>query len=304
MAGRKNNQDNQEKKFSATVQGFELSVTTPSVIIANNVDAFCSYIEERVKDYSPEKYDGDADKAKKARTEMNKGEAQVKEIRQAIQALNPYGEVIDRLSSAEKIIRLGSDKLAEIVRSREAEEKAAKRALVEAEWETRDFHLFSLDKIFDTRWLNKTYKMSDIAKEMTAIIERTYRDLKAIEAYSDDADTLKAHYLMCLDISDTLDYGEELKKKREIAAREAETRAAREHDERIAVQRAEIAQESAVQNKQASMRSMVAEALEETLEPEIGEYTITLTVTPGQLLGLKNYMTQQGIEYECRELVF
>ena len=108
-----------EKEFNANVQGFSLSVVTPEIAVKNNVDQLVAFIENRVKDYDPAKYEGDADKAKKDRTELNKGAEQVKSIRQQIQALNPYGEVIEKLAGAEKLIKSGSDALAVIVKARE-----------------------------------------------------------------------------------------------------------------------------------------------------------------------------------------
>lgn len=294
-----------EKKFEATVQGFALTVTTPEVVVKNNVDQLVSFIEERVKDYDPAKYDGDADRAKKDRAELNKGADQVKQVRQSIQGLNPYGEVIEKLSSAEKLIKSGSDALNEIVKVKENEEKEAKRQLIQAEWDSKKFDLFALDSVFNPKWLNKTYKLTDIQKEITAIMAKAYADLMAIEkCASEDVDVLKAHYLMCRDLSETLAYGEELKSKRELAKKESEERGERLHAERIEEQKAEVRLDATEATVKGKLAGLVSDALDLEVEPETNEYTITVSVSDTQLVGIKNYLTMQGIEYECRELQF
>ncbi|MBR6081203.1 MAG: DUF1351 domain-containing protein [Treponema sp.] len=271
-----------------------------------NIADIEKFVTERIKDYSPDTYMGDADAAKKDRAELNKAKKTLGDTRRAVidRLMQPFVDFESRCKGLEKLIDDASSKLDAIVKARENEEKDAKRKLIQAEWDSRKFDLFSLDKVFTPKWLNKTFKMADVAAEIGAIIDRTYRDLKTIEKFSSDADTLKAHYLMNLDIADTLDYGEELKKKRELAAREAETRKARVHEERIEEQKKEVCMEAADAARSSSMASLVANALEFDVEPSESEYTITVSVTEAQLLGIKNYLTMQGIEYECNELVF
>lgn len=299
-----------EKTFEASVQGFALSVVTPDVVVRNNVDQLVSFIEERVKDYDPAKYDGDADKAKKDRTELNKGAEQVKHVRQAIQNLNPYGEVIEKLASAEKLILSGSDKLSDIVKARENEEKDAKRAVIQTMWDGKDFHLFPLDKVFNPKWLNKTYKITDIEKEIDVIIGRTHGDLKSIEDFGGvDVDALKARYLTDLDLSATMRFGEELERNRELADEELAGRAEREHRERIEEQRREVRIETNQYAKSRATVSLAASALDDEEGgqpplPPLKEYTITVKVTDALLLGIKGFLTAQGVEYECNELTF
>ena len=70
----------EKEKYEVDVSGFKLSVLTPTVVIESNTEKLVAFIKERVKDYSPEKYAGDADAAKKDRAELNKGAEQVKNI--------------------------------------------------------------------------------------------------------------------------------------------------------------------------------------------------------------------------------
>lgn len=300
----------ESKEYKADVQGFELSVVTPDVRVSTNVDQLVSFIGERIKDYDPAKYDGDADKARKDRTELNKGVAQVKAVRQKIQDLNPYGGLIEKLASAEKLIQSGSDKLGDIVKARENEEKEAKRAVIQTMWDGKDFHLFPLDKVFNPKWLNKTYKITDIEKEIDVIIGRTHGDLKSIEDFGGvDVDALKARYLTDLDLSATMRFGEELERNRKLADEELAGRAEREHRERIEEQKREVRAETEHYANSRTAANLAVSALddeegEEPSLPPLKEYTITVKVTDAQLIGIKNFLTGQGIEYECNELEF
>lgn len=275
-------------------------------VLETNIEDLEKFVTERIKDYAPDSYMGDADSAKKDRAELNKAKKSLGDARKSVidRLMEPYRDFENRCKSLEKLIDTASGKLDEIVKVKENEEKEAKHNLIKIEWDSRNFDLVSLEKVFNPKWLNKTYKMTDVSKEMTEVIEKVYKDLKTIEKFADDADTLKAHYLMCLDIGDTLDYGEELQKKRELAQKEAEGRGVREHEERITEQKRELEQEQKQVNKSSAMQSLIADALEEEVETPVDEYTITVNVTPTQLLGIKNYLNMQSIEFECRKLEF
>ena len=298
----------EEKKvneYTANVQGFSLTVTTPEVVVSNNVDQLVDFTKERIKDYDVAKYEGDASAAKKDRTELNKATEQVKSIRQSIQALNPYGAVIEKLSTAEKLIKAGSDALGDIVHAKEDEEKNAKQALIQTEWDSHKFNLFPLDKVLNPKWLNKSYKMTDIQNEIQVIIDRTYRDLKTLESVAGPhIEAVKAKYLADLDLSSTLAYGEQLENNVKKAQEELSGRAEREHEERLNEQRKEILEESDRIAHSARTTDLVASALEEDVGPTESRFTITVKTTDLAILGIKNYLYAQGIEYECRKLEF
>lgn len=290
-------------EYKANVQGFSLTIVTPEVEVANNVDQLVGFITERIKDYNPEKYDGDAAKAKKDRTELNKGADQVKAVRQAIQELNPYKDIVEKLANAEKLIKNGSSALGNIVHAKEAEEQDAKRKLIQSEWDLKKFTLFPLEKIFNEKWLNKSYKMTDISNEMWVIIERTYRDLKTLEKM-DNPMALKSRYLTDLDLSATMKYAEELKTNEKAAENELEHREEREHEEKIEAQKKETLAEIDRYANRAKPSNFAAEALGEECKAPLKEYTLTVKVTEAQLLGIKNFLNGQGVEFECNLLEF
>ena len=276
--------------------------------IETNINDVEAFVLERIKDYEPEKYVGDAALAKTDRAELNKAKKAVADTRKAVLArvTKPFLEFEKKCKDLESLIGDASSKLDGIVKWKEQEERDSKKALIEVEWQSRNFTLFPLDKVLDQRWLNKTFKMSDVAKEITAIIERTYSDLKVIEgAYEGSvAETLKARYLVSLDLSEAMSYGGTLMKNLEAAKAEKEGRAERETAARVAEQRIEIAKESKALSSAEKVSALVEEASGISAERSGSEYVLTVTVSDRQLLGIKNYLTMQGIAYRCEELEF
>ena len=281
--------------------------TTGTLI--TNIAELELFVEKRLKDYDPKKFEGDADSAKKKRAELNTAKQKLTRSRIDLvkELMKPYEEFENRCKALEKKVDTASGYLDEIVKIKEQEEKDSKRNKIELLWATKDFDLFPLEKIFNPKWLNKTFKESDILAEMDAVIDRTYKDLKTIEGYSDIADVLKAHYLICLDIGDTLDYGEELKKQNEIAQKEKAERAEREHQQKLNQQKEDLWEEVNEAENPNSVSNLASLALSETNEvkaPERKEFVITVNCFETDLLKLKSAMNQFGIEFSVQELKF
>ena len=218
--------------------------------------------------------------------------------------MKPYEDFEDRCKALEKKIDNASGLLDEIVKVKENEEKEQKRKKIELMWLTKNFTLFPVEKIFNPKWLNKTFKESDILSEMDSVIERTYKDLKVIEKYADDAETLKAHYLMNLDIAETIQYGDELQRQKEIAQKELENRADREHEQKIRQQEKELEKEQREQRQTNNVSNLADLALGVKTEPQRKEYVITVNCLEEELLNLKAAMNQLGIEFSVEELTF
>ena len=289
-------------------QTLELVVTEKAVgYLETNIEALETYVKQKLEEYNPENYMGDADLAKKDRAELNKARDKISRARKELIAelMKPYNDFETRCKALEKMIDSASGALDEIVKTKENEEKDQKRKKIELMWQTKNFDLFPLTKIFNPKWLNKTCKDKEILEEMDAVIERTYHDLKLIDKFAEDAETLKAHYLIELDIGETLDYGEELQKQREVAKREAEGRAEREHQEKIDQQKEEVYQ----QQKQldSGVSNLVDEAMTSMgydTKPQRKEYVITIKCFENELQELKYAMNKLSIEYSVEELTF
>lgn len=299
----------------AEINSLELVATkTVAGSLETNIEQLERYVDAKLEEYKPELYAGDADSARKDRAEINGGIKALSQKRIAImnELMKPFAIFEARCKALEAKMKATSGALDEIIKEKERKEKDAKRADIELEWQNRNFNLFALEKIFDSRWLNKTCKMSEIRRGMDEAIERTYKDLKTIERFGSDTETLKAHYLDTLDIGETLDYGEELEKNRKKVAQEAAERETREHEQKLDEQRRGLQEEQKIEASVNRMSALVSAALDEEpkpeteLPPKAEEKTFALTVrtTQTQMMCIKDYLCKSGIEYECREIVF
>lgn len=287
----------------------ELKVTKNVVgVLETNIEQLEAYVNSKLEEYKPELYLGDADMAKKDRAELNNSKKILSQARISLikELMKPYSDFETRCKTLEKKIDDASGQLDVIVKAKEEQEKTAKKIRCEELWLSRKFELFPLDKVFNSKWLNKGTKESEICNEMDAIIERTYKDLKLIERYGTDADTLKAHYLISLDIEETLGYGEELSKTRELAEKEAKEREQREHDEAIERQKEEVVKESWEECNSKPLVDLASQALgySEPPKPQIKEYVVSVKATEEQLHRLKMACNALGIVYSVEELTF
>lgn len=290
-----------------TVEKLELVVTGKSVgFLDTNISKLEEYVDSELEKYKPELFTGDADLAKKKRAYLNKSKDALKSARINLirELMQPYSDFETRCKNLEKKIDVASCALDEIVKEKENEEKECKRKKIEVLWQSKNFDLFTLDKIFNQRWLNKTFKESDISNEMDSIIKRTFNDLKSIERYSDDVDTIKAHYLITLDIGETFDYAEELKKQKEVADREFKERVEREHKDAIEKQSFELEIEKQKTSGKEAVLNLVSEALETTVVEEKKEFVFTVKCSDRQVLDIKDMLNKLDIQYSVEELEF
>lgn len=299
----------------AEINSLELVATkTVAGSLETNIEQLERYVDAKLEEYKPELYAGDADSARKDRAEINGGIKALSQKRIAImkELMKPFADFEERCKVLEAKMKFAAVSLDGIVKEKERKEKDAKRAEIELEWQKRSFSLFALEKIFDSRWLNKTCKMSEVRRGMDEAIERTYKDLKTIERFGSDAETLKAHYLDTLDIGETLDYGEELKKNRKKVEQEAAEREIREHEQKLNEQRRGLQKEQKIEASVNRMSALVSAALDEEPKPETElppkaeakTFALTVRTTQTQMMCIKDYLCKSGIEYECSEVVF
>nr|DAQ89145.1 MAG TPA: Protein of unknown function (DUF1351) [Caudoviricetes sp.] len=299
----------------AEINSLELVATkTVAGSLETNIGQLERYVDAKLEEYKPELYAGDADSARKDRAEINSGIKALSQKRIAImkELMKPFADFEERCKVLEAKMKSAAVSLDGIVKEKERKEKDAKLADIELEWQNRNFNLFALEKIFDSRWLNKTCKMSEVRRGMDEAIERTYKDLKTIERFGSDAETLKAHYLDTLDIGETLDYGEELEKNRKKVAQEAAEREIREHEQKLDEQRRGLQEEQKIEASVNRMSALVSAALDEEPKPETElppkaeakTFALTVRTTQTQMMCIKDYLCKSGIEYVCREIVF
>lgn len=279
-------------------------VVTKSVagVLETNIARLEELVAERLEEYDAAKYKGDADAAKKDRAELNNAKKLLAQERIALmrELMRPYADFEARCKALEKQIEAASARLDEIVKQKEEIEKAVKRQTIEALWRQKKFDYMPLEKIFNPKWLNKTVRIEDIGAEMDAAIAKIMGDIKVIErAVGDDADAAqaKARYFTTLDVSDALNFADELERMRAAALRERAERGEREHDAKIEAQRSGERAEWRDVHKDAQAARLADAALEIESAPEIKEFALFIKATEFQFLKLKEAATALDIEY-------
>lgn len=202
-------------------------------ILVTNAKDINAYVEEKLKEYSVDNYTGDAKQAAKDKAEINNAIKTLNDRRIALEKEwnMPFSEFKNIIAKTCDMMKTASGKLDVIVKAKEEEEKAQKRAQIEELWNGKKFNLVTLDRVFDSKWLNKTTKLSTVAAEIDTIIKNITGDLASLDAFGEDTAILKDLYLSTLNLQQTLNKGAELKANRErLVQLEAEKKAREEKE--------------------------------------------------------------------------
>jgi hypothetical protein len=255
--------------------------------------------------YANENYEPLEDEAKKDRATLNKAEKNIADQYASLKKAyeKPLETIELNIKSIRGAIKTASGIMDKAVKTYEEKQQEKKRIEIQSYFNGKNFDLVPLEKIFDSRWLNKTYKMADIKKEIDAAISTVYSNIKTLESIAEHGVIAKACYLETLDMGTAMRQVETLKANAERIAREKIERDERERREQIARNALVERQEEKAIEKQEQMKNLVNEALE-IPEPEIPpvpmreSYTCRFWGTREQLLRLREYMTANGITYE------
>jgi hypothetical protein len=276
--------------------------------IETNVDEVLAYVEERVKDYDPAKYVGDADTAKKDRAELNKADKRMLEMAKELtdQIMAPLAPILEKLKRGRSLIKVASQAVDTLVKAKEAEEDEKKRNQITEYWNTRNFDLVPLERFFDPRWLNKGASLSkEVYPAIDAKIKEIYESIKTIEDVGgEDVEVMKSEYIRTLDLGAAIRRGKELKEDRERLAREKAARPEREVTEQVNAQTAELYHEEVAEQHAEPVRSLASAALGETIPDPATErvtYVMEFTGTRAALFALREYMNKNRITYKVIE---
>ena len=201
--------------------------------LVTNAKDIKAYVEEKLKEYSVDNYTGDAKQAAKDKAEINNAIKTLNDRRIALEKEwnMPFAEFKNIISETCDMMKTASGKLDVIVKAREEEEKAQKKAQIIELWNGKNFNLVPLDRIFNAKWLNKTTKLAAVDAEIDTIIKNITGDLASLDAFGEDTAILKDLYLSTLNLQQTLNKGAELKANRErLAQLEAEKKAREEKE--------------------------------------------------------------------------
>ncbi len=275
----------EEKSLTLVVQEKTLGT------LVTNAKQIRELVAQKIEEYSVDNYPGDEKQAAKDKAELNNAAKRLNSARIELEKefMSPFNEFKEIVNDTVSLINTASSKLDAIVKEKERREKAEKKAKVTEMWNTKKFTLVPLEKVYNTKWENKTYKFSAIESDIDGIISQIESDLNALDAFGEDTAQLKGLYLSTLNLQTALKKGAELKSNRErLAARQAEEERRRaeeaarkaEEEARLAREKAERGQENAATEEPSDSEETVlsneaarerARAIRESLAKNAGE---------------------------------
>jgi len=287
-------------------------------IIETNSESILEAVREKTKQYLDVSKYTDDKQAKDDRALLRKQKDLIKTTMASIrEAWNkPIEPTESFFKQIQKEYDIAIDTIDVFVKGGEAREKATKRLDIESYFDSKDFYLVPLDKIFIDQWTNKTYKMLDIKKEIDGKIAEILSNLKILESISDYGMAAKSLYLESLDMGAAMRQVETIKANAERAAREKIEREEYERRAQISANAVQERQEEKAERKNEQVKSLVDAALdikepETPPNPEILEYACNFRGTKDALFRLREFMTANGISYtklmcvqNCNEVIY
>lgn len=132
----------------------------------------------------------------------------------------PYKDFEDKIKELIELVDKPASEIDKQVKIFEEAEKVKKRESIEniyAENIGSYADLIPLQQIYDSRWENKTYKETDIKKEIQDIVKKADSDIKVIaELKSEFEFQIKDTYFRTLDLGQTLVEKQRLEKQKEL----------------------------------------------------------------------------------------
>lgn len=225
--------------------------------------------------------------AKSTRAKLNKVKAAIEDRRKELKKeyLKPYEIVEKQAKELVDMIDEASSNIANQIKEFEEKEKEAKKIEIANLWVKLGYNKITVDKIWNEKWLNKTFTLSKIKEEMQAQIDDIEGDLNAIkELCGEDKQkclTLQSKYLRTLDFQQVLsEYNAETEAAKKIIAEE---KAVKAEQEPITVVSEEPQEEVEVQTE-------VQEAIYEIKFAVIG--------TEKQMKALSQFLFDNNIKFE------
>lgn len=310
MAGKKKNETALAVAEKNTVD-FDLSAEIVAGKLTSNAKELAEKIRNELKTFTVERYLDNPGAAKTDKAILTKVKETISDKRKEVSAKwnEPLNAFLDEMKTLEKDVSNAYDGLNEIVKQAEKAEKEKKRAEIESYWHTLGISIVTLDKIFNPKWLNKTFSMNDVMKEVEQKVEKIMNDLTTINLTKDeDTEILRSFYLETLDLNAALEKNKQLKDNREKLRIEAE----KENAEKNAnsVENSEIQEDIAEKGKKitgnADKNAEIEQKTEETVELKSNpagnvlptfKYRIEVKGTYEQLIGLRAYIDKNKISY-------
>lgn len=211
----------------------------------------------------------------------------------------PYDNFEAKIKELIELVDKPASEIDKQVKVFEEQEKAKKREAIKTIYSENIgayAELISLEKLYDPRWENKTYKETDITKEIQDVVKKADSDLKVIvDLKSEFEFQIKDTYFKTLDLGQALIENQRLEKQKELQeqlAKPQTTEVKVDPVNSIDVDAAD-AMRYAIGVDTSNEESTQVESTPEKLV----SVTFKVECTPEKLTALGEYMKANGIKY-------
>ena len=284
-------------KSDVEVSDFELVTDIVVGKLTSNAKEFSAAIDKELQNYTVERYLDDPDAAETDKAYLNKLKADIADKRKKAMATwnKPLDEFISVMKDLEKKVDNASNQLKTITDKAKQQEKDEKKAKIVEFWNTLNFTIVPLDRVFNPKWLNKTEKMANIMEECQAIVDKINSEMATLKSMSDeDSETLRAFYLDTLDLNATLQKGNQLKENRARIKAEEERKAA---ENKIIEMGATVIQKQTVSAWKDEPQPETVLTTTENKEP-VATFRLEVTAPASKLMALRKFIDDNGITYK------
>lgn len=285
-------------KSDVEVTDFELVTNIVVGKLTSNAKEFSTALENELKNYTIERYIDNPDAAKADKAYLNKLKEDVADKRKKATSTwnKPLEEFISVMTGLEKKIDSASKELKTITDKAVQQEKDEKKAKIVEFWNTLNFTIVPLDRVFNSRWLNKTEKLTSIMDECKAITEKITTEMNTLKSMQDeDSETLLSFYLDTLDLNATLIRGNQLKENRARIKAEEERKAA-EKAKQEQFPPIDPSKFNVTESGQVVKESLTTQ-IEQKKEP-IATFRLEVTASASKLKALRKFIDDNGITYK------
>ncbi len=272
----------QEKDLELIVSKQELG------ILETNALTILEKVKEILPNYKAENYTANTiDLAVKDRALLNNTSKLLNKQRIELEKkfMQPFESFKSIVKETTDLINEASLQIDEIVKSVEKKEKDKKRVEIENIFQKHVEELdkvLTLEKIFNEKWLNKTYKIELIEKEIEERIATIRNDLLAIGNLNSKYEVeLKNDYLLKFNLSEVITKNNELMKKEELLKTQQEDSV-------------KVVEEKKTEN----MEKMATTKVEEKVTDGILTYVLRITGKTSQMKALRQFLETNEMKFE------
>lgn len=273
-------------------QKLELQVTNLTLgELTTNALKIKEEVENKLENYKAENYDiNSINKAKDDKAMLNRTAKKLNDERLRLEKefMKPFDKFKTVVKEITDMITESSGKIDAIVKEVENKDKEDKKKaiLVIFESEVKELKdVLKFEKVFDERYLNKTFKIEDVEKDLISKLDKIRNDLLTIsELHSKYEIELKNDYL------NNFDLGMAIRKNSELTQREEALKNQEEETKKVIEEQ-----------KEEKVQEIVKRVIETRVTKESKKlltYRLDITGDEDQQRALKKFLDTTGMTYE------